>query len=364
MNRNNTHVNNTYGAHENDEESYHRGTPDMHDQMEDNHSGEHDTTGDSGGHEHVTHGHEYAVEEENHPGHGGGGHDKGHEGHNVPPPSHQLQLHMYSYKPEGFIMYSRHVDMKTILVGFVYHVVNHYDRYIIRLRYHGHEEYSTNKLRINKTGNNEIVMKKFPQAEYIVCVTLFSSFGLPEYPPISTSDMCIDVNIGEPYPIGGHHSSTGLLSPLLLACAAILLLIIIAGNYIKDAFMARRKRAEEIKKIKELRERRLSGIKASFEALDKEAAHERFDNYLKTPDEPRWQAAAKMTQIVDNSSSVDLTKPRYYYENNCLVNDYDYESDSGIRFLDQRPSQVNLSSLDTLGHLLNDKPWLSRSRQA
>jgi hypothetical protein len=30
------------------------------------------------------------------------------------------------------------------------------------------------------------MLKKFPDAEYIICVTLFSSSGLPIYPPIAT----------------------------------------------------------------------------------------------------------------------------------------------------------------------------------
>lgn len=177
-------------------------------------------------------------------GHGGNEHGSNSGGHHVPPPSYQLQLHMYSYKPEGFSLFQREAGLQKILVGFNYDIVSHYDRYVIRVRYHGHEEYSTNKMKINRTEPNQLLLKNFLDAQYIVCVTLFSSSGLTEYPPLSTSDMCIDVSAGEPVPIGGHHSTTGLLSPLLLAVAAILLFIIAVGTRIKESYLERAKKGK------------------------------------------------------------------------------------------------------------------------
>lgn len=122
--------------------------------------------------------------------------------------------------------------------------------YIKTFRYHGHEEYATNQFIINMTGPNTLLLKKFPDAAYIICVTLFSSSGSADYPPISTSDMCVDLTVGEVHPPGGHHSVTGLLSPLLLAVAAVLLAIIIIITYIKEAVRERRKKKKAARKAR------------------------------------------------------------------------------------------------------------------
>lgn len=65
-------------------------------------------------------------------GHGGGG---GHGGHEVVPPSYQLQLHSYSYRPHGFSIFTEEIAPKRYLIGFYYSVLDHYDKYIFRLRY-------------------------------------------------------------------------------------------------------------------------------------------------------------------------------------------------------------------------------------
>lgn len=172
------------------------------------------------------------------------GSSEDHGEHHVPPPSFQLQPHLYTYKPDGFIMYSRSVGLKRILVGFNYTTQDYYDSYIIRIRFHGQDEFATNRTKLNRSESNELILNRFLDAQYIVCVTLFSSSGLPQYTPLSTSDMCMDIVEGEPAHIGGHHSTTGLLSPLLLAVAAVLLLIIIIGQNIKDIHL------EKVKKEK------------------------------------------------------------------------------------------------------------------
>lgn len=73
-------------------------------------------------------------------GHGSDGgldHGSTHEnkdGHDIPPPSHQLQLHLYSYKPDGFEIFKEETGSKTYRVWFYYDKIDHYDKYIMRIR--------------------------------------------------------------------------------------------------------------------------------------------------------------------------------------------------------------------------------------
>ena len=150
--------------------------------------------------------------------------------HHVAPPSYQLQPNAYHFKPELFNLFSKQIGINQLMVGFTYPVDTHYDRYIFQIRYHGFESYMTNKLKLNRTELNFLMLNNFLDAQYVICVTLFSSSGLPEYKPISTSDMCLDVTIGESHTPGGHHSSTGYLTPLLVVVAAVLLSIIAIGD--------------------------------------------------------------------------------------------------------------------------------------
>jgi hypothetical protein len=165
-----------------------------------------------------------------------GGEHSGNGDHHVPPPSYQLQPHSYSYKPEGFEMFQEPAGIKRIIVGFRYPTLTNYDRYVFRVRFHGQSEFSTNKMKLNRTGRNQLLLNKFEDAQYIVCVTLFSGSGLPNYPPVSTSDMCLDIFFGEAPHIGGHHASSGLLSPLLVAVAFVLHAYICIGTWIKEVF--------------------------------------------------------------------------------------------------------------------------------
>lgn len=216
--------------------------------------------------------------------------------HSARPPSYQLQLHMYSYKPKGFHLFAKELGAKKILIGVDYTEKGPYDRYIVRIRYHGHEEYTTNKMKIHKNETNELILKKFLEAQYIVCVTLFS-LSAPEYTPISTSDMCIDVTAGEAPHIGGHRSATGLLSPLLVAVAAVLLACIALAQNLKDIYNQRKKKSSENDSPKiDLKK---SKTKAQFEEL------------MRIPDDPKMQTAAQKCQIVENKSFGDLVDPSY-----------------------------------------------------
>lgn len=228
--------------------------------------------------------------------------------------------------------------------------------------------------------------------------------------------MCVDLTVGEVHPPGGHHSVTGLLSPLLLAVAAVLLAIIIVCTHIKEAYLARAKRRLEAKRSKsggggELDSQtrgdntkdalggggsELASEAAVKSAMKKSATQQRFDEIMRDPDEEdtsRWQTAAKMTQIVANKSTpYDLNKQaEFVFDNEALERDYDdlsyprrienqYNSgmdqeqdprDQHHRYnnhhhqgnrhahFSHRPSH-EVRTLESLSHLLNDKPWTSR----
>jgi hypothetical protein len=350
--------------------------------------------------------------------HGGEHKSDGDSHHHVPPPSYQLQLHLYNYKPDTFHMFGEEIGIKTFVVGFTYTKQDHYDRFIIRVRFHGHEDYTTNKIKINKTDTNQLVLKNFIEASYIICVTLFSSSGLPDYPPLSTSDMCMDLTVGESHPIGGHHSSTGLLSPLLLAVAFVLLFIITVGTKIKKSYLKRLK-----KKKAENKKKRLSAAvssetnepkndeKISHNPAANSVAERRPSKMAKSPTEqrldyilnkdkeeeednrydPKWYAAAQKNKIVNSSSTyADFSQARDYskrriqrpniiYENRDYDNEgYDYEDDddesdyeyyddeNGLEmrdFNDNEIRQRKITSLQTLSHVLDNKPWLQNQSQ-
>ncbi|RNA44231.1 hypothetical protein BpHYR1_047760 [Brachionus plicatilis] len=264
--------------------------------------------------------------------------------HSARPPSYQLQLHMYSYKPKSFHLFARELGVKKILIGVDYKEKGPYDKYIVRIRYHGHEEYSTNKMKIHKNETNELILKKFLDAQYIICVTLFS-LSASEYPPISTSDMCIDVTAGETPHIGGHRSATGLLSPLLVAVAAVLLACIVIGQNLKDLYNQRKKKLQ-------------ATIDSPKLDLKKSKTKAQFDELMRVPEDPRMQTAAQKCQIVENKSFGDLTDPDCVY----LDNKKRYSIDQ-LRDLDQirrasRLNSVDLTSLQSIGRLSTKKPWV------
>jgi hypothetical protein len=143
--------------------------------------------------------------------------------HKLPELSHEMSLHTLTYKPRTFSITSRKLSEKKILVEFNYTNTDVYTKYSIRMRYHNHlEEYTTNKTVIDRFESNKIILHDFPKAQYVLCVTLHPSMFASNYqnPPISTSDMCIDVLFGEDHGLSGHNK-TGLLMPLLLAVVVV-----------------------------------------------------------------------------------------------------------------------------------------------
>ena len=249
----------------------------------------------------------------------------GHAGsneHHVAPPSYQLHPNTYHFKPEFFNLFSKQTAINQIMVGFTYPIDTHYDRYIFQIRYHGFDSYMTNKLKLNRTEPNFLLLNKFLDAQYVICVTLFSSSGLPEYKPISSSDMCIDVTIGESHTPGGHHSSTGYLTPLLVVVAVVLLLIIAIGDAIMHPKSKKHKSHELKPKIIECR---------SEMNLSKLNSHEEFNH--------QYSNKAFLNEM--NSTIPQIKKQNIE-----------------IRYEDK-----NLTSSQTLRHVLDDKPWISNQQQ-
>ena len=316
-----------------------------------NHRSDHETVTNGEEHSNSTE-HEVASEHDStgseHGGSGGHGDSK----HQVPRPSSQLQLHMFVYKTENFKMFTHPAGLQKYIVGFTYSTVNQYDRYIIRIRYHGYEEYATTKMRLFRNETNELLLKGFLNAQYIVCVTLFSSSGLPEYPPLSTSDMCIDVVVGDAHPIGGHHSSTGLLSPLLFAVAAVLLAIITIGNFIKRSYLNHLKQKYQNRELLERyseqeKEHKVKNtIKPEFSSVLLNRAA-----YMK------WQGASRVCEIVENDSSLNLNNLDADKQNEIIKN---YYVNKGLDMKHDLNFAHNLASLDSLSHVLNDKPWSTK----
>ena len=76
---------------------------------------------------------------------------------------------------------------------------------------------------------------------------------------------------------------------------------------------------------------------------------ERLSSLLNPPSvaQAKWHAAAYPCQIVENQSFDDLTNPR----------DDPYNLGRRVSIASYR----KLTSLETLAHLLNDKPWVARA---
>lgn len=151
--------------------------------------------------------------------------------------SSEMVLHEYQYKPRGFSLKTKKLSDKKILVEFNYTSMDHYNRFIIRMRYHGdHNEYMTSKMELDQKESNKIVLIDFPLAPYILCVTLFPSMlvSSQEFPPLSTSDMCTDLTFGETTKIN-QHNKTGLLAPVLLLLVFLQLFFITTINKLKKS---------------------------------------------------------------------------------------------------------------------------------
>ena len=259
-------------------------------------------------------------------------------------PSNQLKLHHNVYKSPEFKMKYEILGRKTILVSFNYTKIDLYDEYLFRIRYHGHDEYATSIKKLNKTHENSIKMRDMLEAGYIVCVSLYSSVRSNKYLPLSTTGMCVDFTIGETHPIGGSHSSTGLLAPLLLAVAAVILVFIAVVTYFKEKKLIQRitRRAERLKFVRQAQDllhiKRDSEKFSSFVAIDMESKEKSV----------QWQSFP--STLGDLSPSNGFLNPAFISDETSESTAKDYYDHEGA-----------LSSIKTLSHLLDDKPWILRT---
>lgn len=109
--------------------------------------------------------------------HGSGGHSSGGEGGHSSP-SYMLKLHSYSYEPEGYSMSLSTVNSQTSIVSFIYNKTDSpYHEYIFRVRFHGEHEYATEAqhIEVGENGTNKLILKKFLDDPYIICVTFLSN---------------------------------------------------------------------------------------------------------------------------------------------------------------------------------------------
>ena len=259
------------------------------------------------------------------------GHESGSDGgeHHVSPPSYQLFSNAYHYKPDNFKMFSKQVAIKQVMVGFTYSADSHYDRYIFQIRYHGYESYITNKLKLNRSETNHILLKEFLDAQYIICVTLFSSSGLPEYEPISTSDMCIDVTIGESHTPGGHHSTTGYLTPLLVVVAAVLLGIIAIGDYIIHSC-----------------------------SKDHTKPHAQKKMSIQKPKSIENGSDNNLNKLNGNNNLQQYTNKAFSSELNSNIQKFRKQN------IEIKYENKSLTGSETLNHVLDDKPWISNQQKS
>lgn len=268
---------------------------------------------------------------------------------NIESPSKQLKHHQIVYKPPEFSIEHVVLGRKTVLVSFNYTKIDSYDQYIFRIRYHGYEEYATTLKTLNKTHENSLKMREMLDAGYIVCVSLFSSVRSNKHPPLSLTGMCVDFTIGDSHPVGGSHSSTGLLAPLLLAVAAVILVFIAVVTYLKKKKLIQRitKRAERLKIVRQaqnfLNIKRNSEKFSSFIAIDMDCKDK----------SAQWQSS--YPPPLDDSML--QSKDKNGFINPAFINDEISESTSK----DYYDHEGALSSIKTLSHLLDDKPWILRS---
>lgn len=91
--------------------------------------------------------------------------------------------------------------------------------------------------------------------------------------------------------------------------------------------------------------------------MRKSATQIQFEKIIKAPEDPKWQAAAQMCQIVNNKSYEDLSNPNLIqYENRGYNDEYDIRRPSRM----SRLNSQNITSLQTLRHVLDNKPWAQK----
>ena len=241
----------------------------------------------------------------------------------VQSPSKQLHLHRVEYKPVEFTINYKLYGRRTALVSFNYTNYDSYDLYVFRIRYHGYDEYATSLTLLNRTQENSLKIREMLDANYIICVSLFSSTHSKDHPPLSSTGMCIDFTVGESHHVGGSRSNAGLLAPLLLSVAAFILIFIAVANFFTSVkwFEFLLNRSELLIRLKQ--------------------ENEKLNLYNKKVKGTRWKALQTETEV--------------HAKAYCNKNFIDDENKN--EFVEVYDHDGAIASIKTLSHLLNEKPW-------
>lgn len=169
--------------------------------------------------------------------------------------SYQMKPHNFSYKPKRFDLSIKKINHRKILVEFNYSYPHPYVNYIIRMRYHGYKnEFMSKQIRLEVTNPNRVLLRNFPNAAYILCITLIPSMtvSIQQYPFLSTSDMCGDLIFGEDIIVNYHQNKPGYLVPSLAILVLIILSVITIVNKLITSNCCRSKEFAQKQKEKNL----------------------------------------------------------------------------------------------------------------
>ena len=250
----------------------------------------------------------------------------------VPPISAHLLAHSDVYRPSTFTMRAVKPNPYQVVIEFNYTRFDHYNKYSMHVRYHGHEdrEMTTKRLDLDKRAPNRIVLKKFLEAQYIICIGLYAPPST-RVPPLSTSDMCVDVFVGEDRPrIGKHHNKTGLLMPALLVLVCIHLVAI--------AFIYEARKAKIHKRL-----RCLQTSKKEAEKAMKEKTTKALDYFLNKQENDELKFT-KVLLYYDDDEDFYYEPPREYAHAFTPYNSSQSSSSSG------RNSSLASSTLHSSSH--------------
>lgn len=156
--------------------------------------------------------------------------------------------------------------------------------------------------------------------------------------------MCLDVLIGEEASHDEHETLTGLLSPLLLAVAAIFLVFIAVFDFSMKRVKSYKKKKEEASAKGEKNTDDIKSVHSTIQLgtqMNKNDLSKIFHQVERRGSV--WDERVTGRLVRASESEQSFINTAYTYD----------DSDE--------PDQ-NKSSLDTLSHLLDSKPWISTKR--
>lgn len=140
------------------------------------------------------------------------------------------KINCFTSAPRGFSIDYKKVNKHEFEIEFNYTVNDYYNKYFMTIKNHNKKEFITKKVNLDKKSPNVIKLNKFLEDQYIICIVLYSTnYDVSnEFPPISTSDMCVDMFIGDFLVINSEEDIrfSGLLAPVLLSIAFLCLVAI------------------------------------------------------------------------------------------------------------------------------------------